>query len=154
VLGEHGEVLESAAFSALELGARIQPQSLLHEMNRLDGYKISRPQLQPTDLAREGWSLKTPVAGFQPVSCIRRPAAGPQPEQEGMLQAIYSDGLTHVSIFIEPYLSGSARPETQAAVGATHVLTRRLGDWWITAMGDVPPLTLRQFTQALERRRP
>jgi sigma-E factor negative regulatory protein RseB len=32
-------------------------------------------------------------------------------------------------------------------------LTRKLGDWWITAVGEVPPATLALFVQSLERRK-
>ena len=39
------------------------------------------------------------------------------------------------------------------AAGATHTLTRRLQDWWLTAVGEVPAQTLRAFAQHLERRR-
>ena len=44
--------------------------------------------------------------------------------------------------------------EIQAAVGATQTLMRRQGDWWVTAVGDVPAGTLKLFANALERRRP
>lgn len=179
MLGEKGEVLESAAFSALQLGVRIQPQALLQEMNRLDGYRVQRPVQQPTDLAREGWTLRMAVPGFHPVSCVRRPGSGSGSgpmrhgpvasapaalmasgvagvggggEASSVIQAIYSDGLTHVSVFLEPY--PGPRQEVQLAFGATHAVTRRIGDWWITVVGDVPPVTLRQFAGGLERRRP
>jgi sigma-E factor negative regulatory protein RseB len=39
------------------------------------------------------------------------------------------------------------------ASGATHTLTRRVQDSWITAVGEVPPATLRAFALSLERRR-
>jgi sigma-E factor negative regulatory protein RseB len=39
-------------------------------------------------------------------------------------------------------------------MGATHAIVQRRGDWWITVVGDVPPSTLRQFAQALERHKP
>ena len=43
------------------------------------------------------------------------------------------------------------------ATGATNTLTRRLsdkgGDWWLTAVGEVPPQTLRAFAQSLVRTR-
>ena len=38
------------------------------------------------------------------------------------------------------------------ASGATHTLTRRVQDWWLTAVGEVPPQTLKAFAQSLERR--
>ena len=34
-----------------------------------------------------------------------------------------------------------------AAIGATQTLMRRLGDWWVTVVGDVPAATLRQFAE-------
>jgi negative regulator of sigma E activity len=27
----------------------------------------------------------------------------------------------------------------------------RVGTWWVTVMGDVPPVTLKQFAHSLER---
>ncbi len=187
VVNDRGEVLESAAFSELQLGTRVPAQTLLAEMNRLDGYRVSRSRIVNTDLDREGWTLKSPVTGFRPVQCVQRQASdgggrgtaasaaaiattrassGAQPSASspqapggsesgnGLLQAIYSDGLTHVSIFIETYRPATHVPEPVVAMGATHAIAQRRGDWWITVVGDVPPSTLRQFAQALERRKP
>lgn len=174
IVNERGEVLESAAFSELQLGTRVPAQALLAEMNRLDGYRVSRSRIVNTDLEREGWALKSPVAGFRPVQCVQRLASGSSgrgaaasaaaaavsravdtaPTGAGLLQAIYSDGLTHVSIFIESYRPAAHVPEPVIAMGATHAIARRQGDWWITVVGDVPPATLRQFAQVLERRKP
>ena len=70
-----------------------------------------------------------------------------------MLQAVFSDGLTHVSVFIEPYDAAVHRADPPMAVGATHTLARRQGDWWITVVGDVPPPTLLMFANALERKK-
>jgi sigma-E factor negative regulatory protein RseB len=70
-----------------------------------------------------------------------------------VLQAVYSDGLANVSLFIEPHVAGVSRRETPATVGSTSALSRRLGDWWVTAVGAVPPATLQQFTGSLERKR-
>jgi negative regulator of sigma E activity len=38
-------------------------------------------------------------------------------------------------------------------IGATHTLTRRIQDWWLTAVGEVPAQTLRAFSLNLERRK-
>jgi sigma-E factor negative regulatory protein RseB len=37
-------------------------------------------------------------------------------------------------------------------LGATHTLTRRIGDWWLTVVGEVPAQTLLAFSQGLERK--
>jgi sigma-E factor negative regulatory protein RseB len=71
-----------------------------------------------------------------------------------VIQSIYSDGLTYVSVFIEPFRPERHTKPVLAALGATSTLTRRQGDWWITVIGDTPPATLKMFAAALERRKP
>jgi len=73
---------------------------------------------------------------------------------EPVMQAVFTDGLTHVSVFVEPYKPQRHRAEVQAQQGATTTLMQRRGEHWVTAVGDVPPATLKQFALALERRRP
>jgi sigma-E factor negative regulatory protein RseB len=155
VMGPHEEVLESSAFTDLTIGVKPEAQAVLQPMSRLDGYKVLRPTLVPTPLEAEGWSLAVPVAGFKQVSCVQRPLdetadAGATPR---VLQSIYSDGLTYVSVFIEAFDPKRHQRPLQTASGATHTLARRLGDAWVTVVGDVPVETLRLFAGALERRK-
>lgn len=157
VLGEHAEVLESSAFSDLRLGMRPQPGAVLQPTRRLEGYRVLRPELRPARLEAEGWTLRQAVPGFEPLSCLRRalpglPGSDTDPAVE-VLQSIYSDGLTHVSLFIEPFDAVRHRRAMLTAVGATHTLMRRQGDWWVTAVGDVPGENLRRFAAALEYRK-
>jgi len=157
VLGERGELLESSAFSDVAIDVRSQPETVLQPMSQLDGYRILRPVLTHTRLEAEGWALRQAVPGFRLVSCVRRPMLDIEPAANApaptALQTIYSDGLTYVSVFIEPF--DAARHETQidTSIGATHTLMQRQGDWWITVVGDVPTATLRAFAVALERTR-
>ena len=160
VLDEQGEVMEWSAFSEVKIGAREPMAHMTLSEHKLNGYDVQRGTLVRTDLAREGWVLKEDVPGFKSVSCVRRapmrtdaarapvePAKLPE-----MIQAIYSDGLTHVSIFIEPYDPVAHQRELLLTLGANRTLAQRRGDWWLTVMGDVPVATLRAFVAALERR--
>jgi sigma-E factor negative regulatory protein RseB len=157
VLGEHDEVIESSAFSDVVIGVKAQPESVLQPMTRLDGYRVLRPSLTPTRLEEEGWSLRSPPPGFRQVSCVRRPleagADALRASVPDVLQSIYSDGLTYVSVFIEPFNAGRHGKPIQTSLGATQTMTRRQGDWWITVVGDVPLATLRTFFGALERKK-
>ena len=154
VLGPRQQVLESSAFSQVDIDVKPQPKSVLQPMKQLDGYRQVRPLQVATQLQTEGWTLNAPPPGFELSSCARRaldPAQGAQ--AASVLQAVYSDGLTHVSLFIEPIDRVPQRQPLQTQVGATHTLMRAHGaEWWITVMGDVPPQTLKRFHQALERR--
>lgn len=158
VVGEQGEVLETSAFSDVAIGIRPQPESVLHAMRKLDGYRIVRPALTPTRLDHEGWAMRRLAPGFRQVSCVRRsmeaPADGASAEAPAVVQSIYSDGLTYVSVFIEPFRIARHTRPLLAAIGATSTLTQRQGEWWITVVGDTPPATLKSFAAALERRKP
>ena len=159
VVGPARTVLESSAFTEVEVDVAPQPDSVLQPIRRLDALRVLRPNLVSTRLESEGWTLQRAVPGFRLVGCMRRPA-DVQAQATGnagsagaeVLQAIYGDGLTHVSLFIEPFDAGRHRKPLQAQFGATHSLALRRGDHWITAMGDVPPATLKAFVDGLERR--
>jgi len=156
VLALDGRVLETAAFSEVTIDVKAQPESVRTPMRNLDGYRVLRSAPQHTALEAEGWRLSAPVPGFKQISCVKRslePAG--DAERAGapdVLQATYSDGLTHVSVFIEP-LRGERQHAGAAAVGATHSLMQPFGPYWVTVMGDVPIATLKQFAAALERLR-
>jgi sigma-E factor negative regulatory protein RseB len=143
---ETGKVLEQAAFSELQLDAPVRMDRLAPMMAVPAGWRIEKPDAVKTTAAAEGWELKAPVAGFKPMSCYKRPG-------DGILQWIFSDGLASVSVFVEPYDRQRHQQEGVFASGSTHTLTRHLQDWWVTAVGEVPPQTLRAFSLSLERRR-
>jgi sigma-E factor negative regulatory protein RseB len=156
VLGARGEVLESASFSDVVIGTKSNPESVLQAMRKLDGFRIVRPTAVRTQLDAEGWSLARPVPGFHLVGCMRRELGvmeePPTAAHAQVLMAVFSDGLTHVSLFVEPYDAQRHKP-VATSLGATHTVMTRAGDWWITAMGDVPMATVQLFAGALERRR-
>ncbi|WP_309626376.1 MucB/RseB C-terminal domain-containing protein [Methylibium sp.] len=169
VFDERDMVLEASAFSEVLIGVKPQPELVIQAMKRIEGYRIQRPSLQEVDLAREGWTFRQLPPGFRHVSSVKRTMAAEAADaltqrstavREGgsslpptVLQAIYSDGLTYVSVFIEAYDAALHRREILMAMGATQTLVQRHGDWWLTVIGDVPVATLRAFAGALDQRR-
>lgn len=157
-LDSDGIVVEQAAFSELQLDAPVNLGQLVEMMGKTQGYRIDKPVLVKTTASAEGWVLKTPVPGFSPASCFRRPglvAAGSDKPAvaEGPLQWVFSDGLASVSIFVEPLDQHSNVQESRLSLGATQTLTRRFGGHWITLVGEVPMATLQLFSSALERKK-
>lgn len=150
-LDNDGNVLEQAAFSELQLDSPVRPEKLAQMMQPPAGWRVERAQIVKTTPAAEGWGLRGDVAGFQPLNCYKRPGSGG--DQGGGIQWIFSDGLASVSLFVEPYDKQRHQQEGVFAAGATQTLTRRIDDWWLTVVGEVPAQTLRVFAQSLERRR-
>lgn len=141
-----GGILEQSAFSELQLDVPVRMDKLAQMMQVPVGWRVEKADAVKTTAAAEGWSLKGYVAGFKPMSCYKRPA-------EGVLQWIFSDGLASVSLFVEDYDRQRHLHEGVFASGATHSVTRRVQDWWLTAVGEVPPQTLKAFALSLERRK-
>src|SRR5574337_140754 len=155
VLGLRQQVLESSAFSQVEIGVKPRPQTVLQPIRNLDGWRLVRPTHAPTRLDREGWTLEPPIPGFRLIGATMRTL---DPAESGtakppVLQAVYSDGLTHVSLFIEPIDRQRPKRPIRGQVGATFSLMQPFGeDWWVTVIGDVPESTLTAFSQALQRK--
>ena len=150
-----GKVLEQAAFSELQLDAPVKMDRLLQMMGKVDGYRVEQSALVKTTASAEGWTLKAPAAGFKSMSCYKRPSAAAQagPLADEPMQWVFSDGLASVSLFVEPFDRQRHAKESSLSMGATHTMTRQLGNFWLTAMGEVPIATLKQFANGLERKK-
>ena len=149
-----GRVLEQAAFSDLQLDAPVSATKLTQMMSKTDGFRVETPEMLATTAAAEGWVLKNPVAGFKAIDCFRRTGkATDVPVSAETLQCIFSDGLASVSLFVEPFDARRHTLEGSLSMGATQTLTRRMSDWWLTAMGEVPMPTLVLFARGLDRKR-
>jgi sigma-E factor negative regulatory protein RseB len=146
-----GKVLEQVAFTELQLDAPVKMDVLARQMDNTNGYQVVRPELRKTTPEAEGWRLSREVAGFQSMSChLRSDASG---NKASSVQWVFSDGLASVSLFLETFDPKRHTKERAVSDGATHSLSRRLGEHWVTALGEVPPETLGLFVQALERTR-
>lgn len=167
-LGSRHEVLESAAFTDLSVGVRPQTDSVVQAMRqRPADWRTVHAAIKPTSLEAEGWRLEPLVKGFRLVSCVRRPldpvvpagaAAVNDANGAGVakgattLQAVFSDGLAAVSVFIEEAVGTPATPEAAARTGATHTVMLQRDRHRVTVVGDVPASVARRFAEAVHRR--
>lgn len=144
-----GRVLEQVAFTELQLDAPVRMDVLARQMENTAGYRVVQPEWRKTTPEAQGWRLKAEVPGFQSMSCYARAES----YAPGTVQWVFSDGLASVSLFLETFDAKRHTKEKTAADGATHSVSRRVGDHWVTALGEVPAETLGLFIQALERTR-
>jgi sigma-E factor negative regulatory protein RseB len=128
---------------------------VLQPIRKLETAARAAPAQVATQLEAQGWSPARPVPGFRLASCVKRPAdrrCGLAPGLPEVLQAVYSDGLTHVSLFIEPFDAARHRKDLQAQFGATHSLAAVAANTgsrrWVTCRRP----RCKQFVDALERR--
>lgn len=160
-LALNGQVLEWTAFTQVNLGPTAARGWSMPDAKSLNGWRWLRSELKKTSLSQEGWQVSDLPPGFRLLTCVRRGASGMPASlaasdpgatsSADVVQAIFGDGVTHVSVFIEPFDARRHARETMLAHGATQTLKRRVGDWWLTVVGDVPAVTVVRFASSFKR---
>lgn len=154
-LDASGQVLEQISFTQLRIGVPVEKAPIAAGIRDTAGWTIVRPPVQPVDMQAQGWQLSPEVPGFRKIREVRRPMAARRAGDPPIPvdQAVFSDGLATVSVFVEPAEQNS-RKEGVGVSGATHVLVTRHGDYWITLLGEVPQGTLQVFASAIKYKAP
>jgi len=148
-IGDKGTPIEQVAFNEITIGGSIDPSRVKPTATNTDGWRIETNRMIPVDLAKAGWSVAQPVAGFHQVMVVRRAFGG----REDIGQMVYSDGLAAISIFIEPVAPQGA-VEGDATKGPVNIVMKRHGDFWLTIVGDAPAAAIREMGNAIEYRPP
>lgn len=145
-----GSVLEQVAFTDVRVGEPIDPAQLKPSWP-IDNWQVENPAPQHTQLAQQGWSV-TPPSGFRSlVEVMRKFLRGPtQAGQTPAVQAVYSDGLATVSVFIEPGAPMIDEADDGAQTsGAVSFVSRRVGEARVTVVGDVPPSAAQSIAESV-----
>ncbi|WP_460907302.1 MucB/RseB C-terminal domain-containing protein [Paraburkholderia jirisanensis] len=154
-LDPSGEVLEQVSFSQIRVGVPVDKAPIAAGIRNMAGWTVVRPPVESVDMEAQGWQITPNVPGFRKIRELRRPMAALDPANPPIPvdQMVFSDGLAAISIFVEP-VEKNTRKEGAGSSGATHVLVKRRGDFWITLLGEVPQATLQQFASAIEYKAP
>ncbi|TAK92130.1 MAG: hypothetical protein EPO06_02665 [Burkholderiaceae bacterium] len=146
IFDEHGLPVEQIAFSEIRIGGPIDKKEIRSDFDHTEQWKIVQRNIMPANLTGAGWQINSPVAGFHPVHELQRSMS----EQAETSQIVLSDGLSAISIFIRPYQDQPSNNVDMMHHGAIHVLSRRVADYWITVVGEVPAAAIRQIADSVE----
>ena len=150
-LNEHGDAVESFAFTQLTLGvnfSRDRVKSKYADRSRTQNWRIDRSALSttPSTPADTGWTMTTRLPGFKKVMEAKRSLGG---RTGTVSQIVLSDGLAAVSIFIE----GMPQAQTERALshqGAVNIYKRPYGNHVVTVLGEAPAATIMQIANSVE----
>lgn len=140
------EVIDQVAFSTLTIGEDVANERISTNWDTKD-WHVVESTMNNVDLSDLGWRIPQPP-GFAIVAQVSRPLRF----QSQVNQLVLSDGLAAISIFVEPYDSSRHSMSGQGGMhkGALSVFRKRVGDFWLTALGQVPAGTLRDIAQHVE----
>ncbi len=150
-------VVEQIAFTQISIG-NVDKNRLKSSFSPVTSWHIENAVMSQTNLS--GWSVKTVPSGFKKTremkrlvsdaTASRRRAANTasSSSQHEVSQIVYSDGLAAISVFIEP--DTQSRIEGSMQQGALNIAGKRQGEYWITVVGEVPAMAIKQVVNSIE----
>jgi sigma-E factor negative regulatory protein RseB len=156
---ERGEVLEQIAFTQLSIGD-VPASRLAPSIGDTRGWKVENAAT--AQIYKSDWKIKTLPPGFKKIREMKRllntsaaadtgagkpKTAGGSSKRE-VSQMLFSDGLATVSVFVEA--AAADRVEGALHQGAMSILSQRQGEFWLTIVGEVPAVTIRQIANSIE----
>ncbi len=158
-MNARNEVIEQIAFTQIDIG-EFDKTRLKPSFQNTNEWHVENLMVQAN--AQSGWSVTFLPAGFKktremkrliPISLVASGATAQglvqaQMKSHPVIQMIFSDGLSTVSVFIEP-VSGN-RTEGSLQQGAITIMGRRQGDYWLTVVGEVPFAAIKQVMDSIE----
>jgi len=143
---ERGRVVEQIHFTAIEIPADIPATDLEATIDTTGFTTLRAPESSPSAGAVISWRAVVVPGGFKLSVATQSQMAGSDTPVEHL---VYSDGLATVSVFIEARETKADVGEGFSNFGSTNAFSLTLRGRKVTAMGEVPPQTVRTIATSL-----
>lgn len=143
VLGDKKQVIEQYAFTQLQIGGNIDRSWIGAKgpAGRGAELSVSPEKAKGGATINSGWVVDALPTGFRKTREIQRPMRG---KHAPVTQIVFSDGLSAISIFIEPADGDEDDVDGLSSRGAVNLYHKVLDKHLITVVGEVPPRTVMQ----------
>ncbi|MBS0321091.1 MAG: MucB/RseB C-terminal domain-containing protein [Proteobacteria bacterium] len=148
VIGDNGDVVEQFGFMDVTIGGPVD-RALVQPT-----WPVTPPDWKVREGAGEttshptGFTVTRLPPGFVKIMEGYRTLRG---KPEPVAHLVFSDGLVAVSVFVEPAATAPAHAGF-GQQGGVNIYSVRLDDNLVTALGEVPAVTVRQIANAVARR--
>jgi sigma-E factor negative regulatory protein RseB len=149
-LNDKNEVIEQFAFTQIRIGAVERAELKSRFAGKGQEWRVEHADMSTANFADLGWTLKAVPDGFRRVTEVKRRVGG----FPDVGQIVLSDGMSAVSVFIEPAANRTVRQLGPARQGATSIYTRKVDEYMVTVVGEVPAESARVIAQGVEYRKP
>lgn len=147
LIGDDNQPLEHVKFADISIEQDIQ-SSALDPSYSTDNWKwYAEPRLTMKREVQSEWLADEVPSGFRVVSTQQKILPD---VDDPLTHIVYSDGLVTVSVFISP-VSDGMEPR-RSSVGASNSYSAVRDGYRITAVGQVPQVTVEQIAKSMRRR--
>lgn len=149
VLGDKDQVAEQYAFTQLQFGGKFDRSwGGKCDLVGMKGKGVPKPPEAAKGVtpANSGWVADMLPTGFKKTMEIRRTMRG---KHAPVTQMVFSDGLSAISIFIEPNDGDEDDVDGLSSRGAVNLYHKVLDRNLVTVVGEVPPRTVMQVLDSV-----
>jgi sigma-E factor negative regulatory protein RseB len=147
LINEDGKVVEEVMFTSLKLFDG-EEKLVIDTMPKIDeSFTLVRYHSGDSSksfAADNSWQLSAAPGGFWRESVLKRQIPG---TDLFVHQMVYTDGLSSLSIFIEKQTSETT--SGMSSMGAVNAYIRIVNNHSVTAIGEVPAITVKQLAEAV-----
>ena len=140
LIADDGSAIEEVKFADIKLNQEIHASALAPSYSTDDYRWFSRPARHVTRSVDTKWASKELPRGFLAISKHEEKMPG---SEDFVTHILYSDGLANVSVFIARQSEGHS--EGASRVGGSNSFSVVVGDHNVTAVGEVPAMTVEQI---------
>ncbi len=146
LVNSNGESIEQIKFAEITLNSSISDQALAPSFS-LDNFTwYSEPARAEVIDVETDWLCDDLPAGFRVMSTRTEQMPG---DDAPVTHIVYSDGLATVSVFIADHHDNSMAE--RFSVGAANSYTTVVGERQVTAVGEVPAITVQRIASSMRR---
>jgi sigma-E factor negative regulatory protein RseB len=152
LINERNEVVEQVMFTNIEILSDIE-QMLVFKLPEIDEsftmVRYHSGEAVETVEADMTWQFSNMPAGFRKESAVKRMVGD---TGRFVQQIVYTDGLASLSIFVEKETAQTTQGET--SMGAVNGFIYLIDNYSVTAIGEVPAVTVRQVAESVSFKMP
>jgi sigma-E factor negative regulatory protein RseB len=137
---QSGQVIEQILFSSIDLPERI-PDSMFKPQVDASNFRWLRADRRVASTASPAlWEAMRLPPGFRMSTRSNQSMPG---SSEPVAHLVFTDGVASVSVFVEPRKRDAKPAEGPARVGSSSAFSTVVDDHQVTAVGEVPPNTVK-----------
>lgn len=148
VVNEQGKTVEQYAFTELKIGSGIDRSWIAASGTTSSGVAPKNKSV-PAQNLESGWTVDALPSGFKKTMEVQRPMRG---KHAPVTQIVFSDGLSAISVFIEPSDDDEDDVAGLSSRGAVNLYHNVVDNHLITVVGEVPPRTVMQVFDSVRLR--
>lgn len=147
VLNEKNQVVEQYAFTELKVGAEVDRSWISSSATKdLPGIGQGNTASNKVAPSVSGWVVDALPAGFKKTMEVLRPMHG---KHAPVTQLVFSDGLSAISVFIEPADADEDDNEGLSSRGAVNLYHKVVDKHLYNVVGEVPPKAVMQVLDSI-----